>query len=268
MARRDESRPSFSKAEYVLNSVNNALRILEAFTLERPEMSVSELSRLLGISRSAAFRLLVTLELRGFISQDPVSGRYRLGVKLVHLGGLVRRQLTLTKEARPYLEALSRECEETTHLAILDRDEVIFIDKVESQRPVRMGSYIGARMPAYCTATGKALLAYQPQGELERYLQSVELRALTQNTITDRHALAAHLAAVRAQGYAVDRGESEEGLMCVAAPVLGPRGAVVAAVSVSGPMVRLEPRETELAGKVKQTAAAIAAAMGYVQAPA
>jgi len=154
---------SIKKQEYVLGSVNNALRLLEAFNPEKPEMSIAELSRALGVSRSTAFRLLATLQIRGYVTQDPVTNKYRLGLKLLHLGGFVQRELTLCREARPFLETLSRKCGETVHLAILEQEEVIFIDKVESYRPMRMGSYVGARMPAYCTGTGKVLLAHLPE---------------------------------------------------------------------------------------------------------
>ncbi|MGI9952152.1 IclR family transcriptional regulator [Moorellaceae bacterium AZ2] len=249
--------------KYILQSVDNALRLLEAFSAAEPELGISELSRKLGLSKSAVFRLVLTLENRGFLVQDQSSGKYRLGLKNLYLGGLVLRYMDLVKLAQPYLEDLMRKTEETVHLVILERGEAIFIGKVESARPMRMGSYVGARMPAYCTATGKVLLAHLSEEELEDYLKRTPLKRFTPYTITEPEALRRHLLTVRQQGYAVDQEESEDGLMCIAAPVRDRSGRVIAAISISGPAGRMDRRREEFKDLVVSTADGIAKVLGW-----
>ncbi|MGB9885642.1 MAG: IclR family transcriptional regulator [Moorellales bacterium] len=247
-----------------MHSVDNALQILELLAEPDKECTAGELAAQLGLSRTTAFRLLATLELHGFVRQNPASGRYRLGLKLLQLGGVVLKSLRLNDEARPILRDLVAQCGETVHLAVLDAGELVFIEKIESPRPFRMGSYVGARMPAYCTATGKLLLAYLPEDELVRYLRTTELKRYTARTITDPRDLALHLATIRAEGIAVDLEESEEGLMCIAAPIWSASGKrVLAAVSISGPVTRLKPRQEELAERVREAGLKISQAMGY-----
>ncbi|MCR4419269.1 MAG: helix-turn-helix domain-containing protein [Clostridia bacterium] len=123
------------RARYRLNSVDNALQILEALARPEAELNAGELGALLGISRSSAFRLLATLELRGFVRQNPATGRYRLGLKLLHLGGAVLKSLRLNEEARPVLRELAARSGETVHLGVLDTGELVFIEKIESPAP-------------------------------------------------------------------------------------------------------------------------------------
>jgi len=247
----------------LLQSVQNALRVLDAFSETETEFTLGELSQRLGLGKSTVHRLLLTLESGGCIARNPGSGKYQLGMKLLHLGALVLKQINLIKVAHPYLETLAREVEETVHLVVLDRMEAVFVDKVESLRPMQMGSRIGYRMPAHCTATGKVMLAHLPARDLERFWAGKRLVALTAHTVTAPAALAEELRRIRERGYAVDREESEEGLMCVAAPVRDLGGRVVAAASVSGPAARLAPREAEMASRIRETAAAISTAMGW-----
>ncbi|AKX93118.1 IclR family transcriptional regulator [Moorella thermoacetica] len=252
-----------AKEKYILQSVDNALRILEAFSANEPELGISELSRKLGLSKSAVFRLVLTLQSRGFLSQDPVTGKYLLGLKTLYLGGLVLKQMDLVKIARTHLEELVKKSAEVAHLVVLEQGEAVFIGKVESQRPMMMGSYVGARMPAYCTATGKVLLAHLPSEELENYLRNTTFTRFTSNTITNPEKLREHLISIRTQGYAVDKEESEEGLFCIAAPVKDNGGKVLAAISISGPAGRLEKRWEEFRELVISAAENISRSLGW-----
>lgn len=254
---------NIEKEKYILHSVDNALRVLEAFSAKEPELGISELSRKLGFSKSAVFRLVITLEARGFLSQDPVTEKYRLGLKALYLGGLVLKQLDLVKVAHPYLKELVENSMEVAHLVVLEGSEAVFIEKVESQRPMRMGSYVGARMPSYCTATGKMLLAHLTDNELEKYLRETNFARFTDNTITDPEILKRHLMSIREQGYAFDQEESEEGLFCIAAPVKDNSGRVIAAVSISGPAGRVEKRREEFRGLVINAAKNISRSLGW-----
>jgi DNA-binding IclR family transcriptional regulator len=175
----------------------------------------------------------------GCIRQDPSTGRYALGLKLFELGQAVLANMDIRTVAMPFLLELSRKYEETVHLAILSGNEVIYIDKVDSPRSIRIVSKVGGRNPAYCTGVGKVLLAGLTNEELNRLLATIEFRPITPNTITNSFALMEEITKIRQDGYATDNGEIDEGLSCVAAPIRNHLGVVTAAISLSGPMARV-----------------------------
>ncbi len=252
-----------------IRAVERAIAILRAFSPQTPSLGVSDLARRLGLHKSTVHRLLATLEREGFVVQDPASGQYRLGLQLFELGSLVVASIELRKVARPYLEEVHRACGETVHLAILDEGEVVYIDKLEGTRGVRMFSSIGRRSPAHCTGLGKVLLAWQPAGVLEQIIQRRGLRVYTSRTITSPETLRDHLALVRQRGYSVDNGEHEEFIRCAAAPVFDHTGQAVAAVSIAAVGVDEEsPRFQEFGALVQRCARAISAALGYGRAAA
>ncbi|SDE07242.1 IclR family transcriptional regulator [Sporomusa acidovorans] len=236
-----------------LQSVDNALQILELFSGNVAELGVTDVSKLLGLGRSTAHRLLSTLENRAFVEQNPVTGKYKLGMKIVNIGANKLSRLNIIKECHPCLEALSSETGEATHLALYSRGEITFVDQVR-RNPAVMSSIIGSRMPAYITGTGKILLAFLADAEVEKYLQNVHLQPYTATTIADRDQLKEHLKEIREQGYGEDQQESEEGLVCFAAPVRDRTGKVVAAISISGAASRMNARKEELVNKVKTAA--------------
>lgn len=209
------------------------MSLLRAFTAQEPELSVTALSHRLRLHKSTVHRLLVTLARDGFVVQDSASGHYRLGLPLFELGSLVVHTMEIRRVARPYLEEMHEVCGETVHLAILDEGDVVYIDKIESLRHVRMYSQVGRRAPAHCTGIGKVLLAWLPDPVLNDVLQRKGLPAFTPQTITSPKELREHLALIRQQGYAIDRGEHEELVRCAAAPVYDHTGQVVAAVSIA-----------------------------------
>jgi DNA-binding IclR family transcriptional regulator len=220
-------------AESGVNSVVRALGILQAFAQVDEAFTLSELSAKLGMPKSSVHRLVSTLEHEGFLARQADSGRYRLGLAVLRLAGPALASIDLRKIARPDLEDLARELKDTVHLAVLDRGDVIYIDKIESPSRVQMVSHIGGRVPAHCTGLGKAMLAYLGQDEIRRIVEERGLALYTPATIVSMDALTAELSAVRARGYAVDEGEHESMVRCVAAPIRDSRTQVVGAVSAT-----------------------------------
>lgn len=229
-----------------VQSLNRALSLLEALASSGQGLGISELSRRVRLPASTVHRLLSTLGRKGYVTQLH-DEKYHLGYKVVEIGRAFVEGSQLTKIVRSYLEALCQKTGETANLVILDDDEALYLDKVESPHNLQVFSKIGYRAPLYCTASGKVLLAGLSEEDLERYLRRTRLKALTKNTITSPETLRKELAAARARGYAYDVEECEAGARCVAIPVKGLLDRVVAALSVSGPAVRLRKREMDRA---------------------
>ena len=252
------------KETYVVQSIVNALELLENFK-ERDELGVTELSQKLELPKNNIFRMLATLASKGYVEQNPVNGAYRLGIKTFELGQIFRRRMGLLKQARPVLEKLEAQCNESSYLAILLEGMVVYVDMVETTHSVRIVPKLGMRVPAHCTAVGKAQLAYESGEEIERIIDKIGLDQLTPNTITDRHLLLKHLAEVSFNGYAIDNEELEMEVKCVAAPIRDYTGKVVAGICLSGPLQRMSaPRvENELINLVKQAAMEVSQRLGY-----
>ena len=231
-----------AKSDYSIQTVSNALRVLEVFS-EEDEIGVSDLSRRLGLHKNNVFRLLATLEENGYIEQSTRSEQYRLGTGCLELGRAFARGNTLLRSARPILVELSARLGETVHVATLRKTDVIHLDCEVPDQLILTASRVGLRLPANCTAMGKVLLAGldpEARGQLvkELSLQS-DLELRTPNTIVDPDKFSEHLSSVAIQGFGVDLEEYEVGLRCVAAPVHDESGGIVAAISVSGPSFRL-----------------------------
>lgn len=222
----------------MIQAVSRAVKILE-FVAVNNMARLADISRGVGLNKSTTHGLISTLEAMGCIRQDRSTGRYSLGLKLFELGQAVLANMDVRTAAMPYLLELSRKYEETVHLAILSGDEVIYIDKVDSPRSIRIVSKVGGRNPAYCTGVGKVLLAGLPDSELNQLLAKMEFRPITPNTITNAYALAEQINKIRQDGYATDNGEIDEGLSCFAAPIRNHLGVITAAISISGPTARL-----------------------------
>lgn len=246
-----------------LSSVATALRLLKAFSESEVEIGISDLARRLGVAKSTAHRLAATLTSEGMLEQNADTGKYRLGIALFRLGALVRQRMDVSIEARSLLRELREKANETVHLAVLDGTEIMYIYNLESTQAIRMRSDIGVRKPAYCTAEGQAMLAFQPPEVVERVIRA-GLPARTPQTITDPAALLRTLELVRERGCAIEDEESEVGMRCVAAPVRNDSGDVIAAIGLGGPVSRLSKKA--LAGFVPHvigTAAAISARLGF-----
>lgn len=246
-----------------LSSVGTAIALLKCFSAEEHELGVSELSRKLGVAKSTVHRLARTLVADGLLEQNVENEKYRLGLALFGLGALVRRRMNLSSEARQDLFALRNATGETVQLAILDGAEIMFVYNLESTQAIRVNSDIGVRKPAFCTASGRAILAFQPQ-DIVAAAFAAGLKRRTPKTEVEPARLRKLIAEVGQRGYAVEDEESEVGMRAIAAPVRGAGGVVVGSVAVAGPVQRLS-KETlaRIAPEVIRTAEVISGRLGY-----
>ncbi len=255
-----EGKPvSSSSLDPQTRSVVRALSVLDCFAEARQPLSIAQISRAVAVSRSSAYRLLRTLQTRGYVMETPSApGRYQLGPRILDLASCFLERFDLRDVARPHLIQLRDLSQETVHLVIPDRGQVIYIDKVETNQPVRMVSAIGRHAFMHCTAVGKAILAFLPNPEVEAIIREQGLAAHTANTITDAARLEAHLREVSAHGFALDDEENEDGIRCIGAPVLDQRKVPVAAISISGPAYRFTHEQAlALSEPLKEAAASI-----------
>jgi DNA-binding IclR family transcriptional regulator len=248
---------------YRIQAIERAVSILNAFSPEDPELGVTELAERLGLHKSTVHRFMVNLNAAGLVERNPRTGRYRLGLRIFELGGLVMQQMNLWDEALPFLEGLVHDTGETGHLAVLDGGEAIYIERVEARRALRVPSAIGRGYPAHATNLGKVLLADLPPERVEAIVAERGLAAYTPQTITDLGRLEAELERIRALGYAVDNEEYDEGLRCIGAAVRDHSGHVVAALGIGGPVTRITPdRVDALAGLVMTAARGLSRRLG------
>ena len=253
-----------NKSPYQIQVLDRALAVLQVLSQEGPDLTLAQVSSLLHLHKSTAHRLIMVLEGHTLIERNSKTGTYRLGMKLFELGTRAVSQLDLRERARPILERLVRETDETVHLCVYDNGEVVYVDKVEPARSVRLASTVGRRHPAFCTAVGKAMMAIMPEEQVEAAVQKHGLRPLTRKTIGSLGELKSELAKVRKLGYAVDDEENEEGVCCVGAVVQGISGEPTAAISVSGPSFRLPSYKIPVVAKaVIAAASTLSQELGY-----
>jgi len=254
MMKRVVKRPK--KPPYKVQVLDRAINILEFIGRQsNGEAGLPELSAAMKLHKTTTHRIAHVLESRGLLRRGLDSNRYRLGLHLYDLGCQALDHVNIRDEARPLMTRLTFEVGETVHLALLDRAEVLYIERVEAQRSLTMGSKLGARNPVYCTALGKAILAFSPETEVDQILASCRMEARTRNTITNVLALKRELERIRDRGFAIDDEEIEDGIRCIAAPILNADNRAVAAMSVSGPSSRISPDRFQLIGKTMLKAA-------------
>lgn len=250
----------YAESPYQIQVLDRALALLEALSHQGPDLTLAQISELLKLHKSTAHRLIMVLERHKLIEKNSNTGKYRLGLKLFELGTKAIGQLDLRERSRPFLERAVRDTGETGHLCVYDDGEVVYLDKIEPSRSVRLTSSVGRRNPAYCTAVGKAIMAYLPDAQVEDAVRKHGLDQLTRKTITNMLDLRADLAKVRSLGYAIDDEEHEEGVLCVGAPVWSVGEYPIAAISVSGPIFRLSHEKIPA---VAESIIAIARALSY-----
>lgn len=259
-----------SQLDHVRGGVKSAARVLDIFELlvEHPDgMSLSEVCTVLGLPKSSGHALLMTLVKRGYLRDGRRERTYRLGPALFELGSAYITSTNLVTDGQAIVSETARACDETVHMAVLDGTDVLYVAKEEGTRTMRMVSSVGKRFPAHGTGVGKMLLSTLDDAALaQRFPDNAHLAQLTPATITDPRALRDELAAIRERGYALDREESTPGLCCVAAPVYGADGTVVAAISISVPSVRFAaPRSDELLALVLAQTQRLSHVLGYHQ---
>jgi len=251
-------------AENIVKSVDKTLQIVELFLESNEvELSLTDISNKLGIHKSTIHGILATLRLRGFIDQNPSTEKYLLGMKFFELGIKARDNMDLATIARPYLKELVVKYEETVHLVIFNKTDALYVDKVETPRTMRMCSQVGTRVLMHCTGVGKSILAYLPKEQARQIVMARGLEKFTPTTICDEDELFAELARVREQGYSIDNEEIEEGLQCVAAPILNHNGNVIGAISVAGPSTRMSVNKENIIPSLKEVTRAISIKIGY-----
>ncbi len=229
---------------YPISSVDNALRLLLLYR-DRRLIRVTDAAEALGVGRSTAHRLLAMLQHHGFVEQDPETRAYRAGAALAEIGLATIREDGLGEQLRPFMERLRDEVKETIQLVVLQGANCLFIETVESHRPLRTASRVGIVVPAHCLSAGKALLAELAPERLRRLYPAPEIPAATARSITSRDELEAHLDDIRARGYATNFGESEEEIGSVGVAVRSASGRLRAGLAVSGPLSRLDETRTD-----------------------
>jgi len=245
-----------------VQSLERGLAVIRAFDKDHPQLTLSEVAAITGVTRAAARRFLLTLVRLGYVRAD---GRFfSLSPRVLELGYAYLSSLSLPQVAQPHLETLVAEVNESSSVSVLDGPDVVYVARVPTSRIMTVAISVGTRFPAYATSMGRVLLAHLPDDDLESYLEKVHLDHLTNRTVTSRSALKAELSRVRAQGWALVDQELEEGLRAVAAPIRDRAGRVVAAINVSAHASRtsLESMRRTLVPPLVAAAARISADLG------
>jgi len=227
------------KGSYVIQAVDKALDLLEQFNGDRDELGVTELSNRLNLHKNNVFRLLATLETKGYIEQNKATENYRLGVKSLELGQAFIKQLGFVRPLKPFLEEIVEKCNETAYLGIIRQNSAMYLDAEEANQIVKVANRIGSRLPIHCTAIGKAQVAYTSEEELEKLGILDNMERFTPNTIVDKAKFMKNLKEVAKRGYALDNEEYDLGVSCVGVPLRDYTGRVVGGISVSGPSYRM-----------------------------
>jgi IclR family transcriptional regulator, KDG regulon repressor len=225
-------------------AVERALNILEAAAQRRDGLTNAEISRKLGIPKSSASYILRTLEKRSYLRREQESGRYRLGLKILSLGGDAQANLDIADVALPFMRTLGEKIRMTVHLAVLDQGEAVYIEKVEAPGFFKVNTWVGRRMFLHSTSVGKCLLAWLPKHEIETMVRQQGLKKRTPKTITSVAKLLADLDRVKHSGHAVDDEENSLGARCLGAPIFDATGNVTAALGASGTLTQTD--ETEM----------------------
>ena len=252
------------KSPKSIQSVVRAIKIMQYIAESENAASLTAISKELDLSKSTVHGLIATLKQQGYVYQNQTTGLYKLGLKLFELGQVVYKDMDLRKIAKPHLYDLVRSYEETVHIAVLSDGEVVYIEKVDSPRSIRIHTNVGSKNPAHCTSVGKALLAGLSEKKFEQILSKTGLCRFTDKTIIDLLDLKKEMELIRRCGYATDDEEIEVGLRCVAAPIKNHQGEITAAISVAGPTARMtDERMAEIAKGVIKVANQISSEFGY-----
>ncbi|MED3717856.1 IclR family transcriptional regulator [Geobacillus thermodenitrificans] len=247
------------KGRTSFSSLENALRLLQLFSMDETELSIADISERLYISKSTAHRLLQTLKSEGFIKKDGKTNLYSLGTSLLAMKKVIHSRFPICQTAFPFLQELVSLSGESAHIATLYGADVIYLHKVECDHPIRLLSYVGKKNPAFCTSTGQAILAYQPRETIDRIIAH-GLPSFTSRTITSPSALLEKLAQVKQQGYAISKEELHEGVTSISAPIRTHNRDVRYSISIAGPIQRINDRSLpHLVQLVVQTAQTISA---------
>lgn len=228
-----------------LKSIERALKLLECFTVDEPELGVTQISKKLNMHKSTVFNIIDTFESCGYLAKNAITGKYKLGLKILQISYNMYSTQDTRKVLNPYLKEIADKTEETVYLGLLCEDEVIYIDAIHSAKNSRMNTnMIGIKAPVYCTAIGKAMLSEMTDEEVSRIISKPLVR-FTPNTITDMSIFREDLDNIRKRGFSIDDMEHEYGIKCVGIALNSISGQQIAAVSISGPSLRFNNAEIE-----------------------
>lgn len=253
--------------DYTIAAVIKALRTLKQFSSTRREMTLTELSNCCDITKSSMLRILASLQSEGFVKYDEETKKYKLGIAIFHLGNTAFEFLDIKKVALPVLKSAASESQLLIHLAVLEDDEIVVIDKIwptDNLDMVALISYVGGSVPVHCTGVGKILAAYAGPHQREVLLERCDFKAYTERTIDNREDFLKELELVRQRGMAFNDGEHEPYLRCITRPIYNSEGKVVAAVSLSGLKDVVTDEKFEFFNRIsKKTAMAVSKELGY-----
>lgn len=244
-----------------MKTLDRGFELVEHIVEEGGPVSIREMMDLTGLNRSTVYRYLSVLVKRRYVQADPQNRGYSPGCRILELSGSILRSFNVRNIARPHLLALSNALSLTGHLAIRDNDQILYLDKVETQRSLPIISRIGSRAPLYCTSLGKVFLAFEEPTVVSELYSKLAFTRRTENTITDIDHLKRELDSVRKNGYAVDNEENELGVFCMACPVFGVAETICAAISVTG-LKRQFVQHDQIADRLTEAAGAISSALG------
>lgn len=251
-----------------VQSVDRALLILEELAKNKNGCGVTRLASILGLHKSTTHRLLISLMNREYVKKDVESNNYKLGTRLLFLANALLDSFDLRTIAKPFLQELANKTKEIVHLAVLDGEEAVYIEKVESTREdsIRIYSQIGKRVPLHCTGVGKVLLCDMEFSKVKKLLKEEDMIKYTPNTIDNYYDLENELKKIREQGYGFDEIEHEEGIRCVATPIYDRHHKVIASISIAGPTIHVtKERIPELIKDLTQAAKSISYQLGHFE---
>jgi DNA-binding IclR family transcriptional regulator len=249
-----------------VQSLERALTILNKLSEYPDGIQITRLSEQVRLTKSTIHRLLATLSSMNYVVKDEETDKYKLGLQVLFLSRNLLNNSDIVTVSKPFLEKLSQEVNETVHLCIEDRGEVVYIDKIESTQTIRMYSRVGSRAPMYCTGVGKILLSDKNPDVFEEIVSKINFIPKTPSSITSKEQFIEEIEKVKSQGYALDNAENEIVLRCIAAPIFDHKGKIIASFSISGPSnrVTLELINDSLIEKMKQYSIAISRNLGYM----
>lgn len=248
----------------LVQSVERSLSILEVLSEFENGLGITEISNKVDLHKSTVHRLLATLISKGYVKQNQENNNYILTMKLFELGNKKVEKMNILNVSRSYLQNLVNETNEVVHLVIREGHEIIYISKVESQNTIRMHSKIGSRKPAYCTAVGKAMLAYLDEAEVKKIWDNSKIEKITEHTVTDFQEFMKILKTIKQRGYAEEEQENEIGIRCVAATIFDYKGEVCGAISISGSILSYtESKKEKFSNLIMEYASKISRELGW-----
>lgn len=230
--------------ESKVKSLSKALDVLDCFSVDEPELGITEICNKLGLYKSNVHNIVSTFEKHGYLTKNPHTNKYKLGLNILKLSNIISSNLHERDFIQPHIKQIANETDEIVYYAILHNKQVLYLDYACTSGTIMETSKMGVMAPVYCTATGKAMLAFLPDDELESLLQD-DFAQFTENTITNKEAMRAELIKSRKRGYSVDNMEHEYGIKGVGVPIMDRRGYPFAAISISGPSLRFDEDKIE-----------------------